>query len=207
MAQLGIMKNSTPDRLACVDLPAFPLQLLLRRHPEWADYPAAVVAEDKPQGLLLWVNEKARQQGVLPGLRYAAAFSLATGLRAGVVALAESKKAVSDLTYSLMRFTPEVEPSAEEPGVFWLNGTGLQHLYASPQKWAYAIHQDLRARGIHGKSCARLHALRRLRRRQIKKGDYDLSRSRRRAQRRTRGAAQSLEYRTRVPRYTFSTRH
>src|SRR5258705_12836102 len=105
------MKTSTADRLSCVDLPAFPLQLLLRRNPEWADHPAAVVAEDKPQGLLLWVNEKARQQGVLPGLRYAAAFSLATGLRAGVVAPAESKKAVNSLTHSLRRFTPEVEPS------------------------------------------------------------------------------------------------
>jgi len=148
VAPLGIMKNSIPDRLACVDLPDFPLQLLLRRHSEWAGYPVAVVAEDKPQGLLLWVNEKARQKGVLPGLRYAAAFSLATGLRVGAVALAESKKAVSDLTYSLMRFTPEVEPSAEEPGVFWLNGAGLQNLYASPRQWAYAIHQDLRARGF-----------------------------------------------------------
>ena len=142
------MKNSTPDRLACVDLPAFPLQLLLRRHPEWAGHPAAVVAEDKPQGLLLWVNEKARQQGVLPGLRYAAAFSLATGLRAGAVAPTESKKAVTDLTRSLGRFTPEVEPSAEEPGVFWLNGAGLQRLYASPLKWAYAIHKDLRVQGF-----------------------------------------------------------
>src|SRR5882724_12809459 len=95
----GVMRSFAVVRLACVDLPAFPLQLLLRRHPEWAAYPAAVVAEDKPQGLLLWVNEKARQQGVLPGLRYAAAFSLASTLRAGAVALAESKKAVSDLTY------------------------------------------------------------------------------------------------------------
>ena len=30
------MKISTAGRLACVDLPAFPLQLLLRRHPDWA---------------------------------------------------------------------------------------------------------------------------------------------------------------------------
>jgi protein ImuB len=142
------MKNSTPGRLACVDLPAFPLQLLLRRHPDWSGYPAAVVAEDKPQGLVLWVNEKARKFGVLPGLRYAAAFSLATTLRAGEVAPAESEKAVADLTQRLMRFTPEVEPSTEEPGVFWLNGSGLQHLYASPQKWAYAIHQDLRAQAL-----------------------------------------------------------
>jgi protein ImuB len=142
------MKISTPDRLACVDLPAFPLQLLLRRHPDWAGHPAAVVAEDKPQGLVLWVNEKARQQGVLPGLRYAAAFSLASTLRAGKVAPAESKKAVTELTRHLMRFTPEVEPSAQEPGVFWLNGAGLQRLYASAQKWSYAVHQDLRSRGF-----------------------------------------------------------
>ena len=142
------MKSFTPDRLACVDLPAFPLQLLLRRHPEWRTYPAAVVAEDKPQGLILWVNEKARQQGVLPGLRYAAAFSLATALRAGAVSPAEIKKVVSELTHRLMYFTPEVEPATDEPGVFWLNGAGLQRLYASAQKWAEAIHRDLRAQGF-----------------------------------------------------------
>jgi protein ImuB len=145
------MKSFIPGRLACVDLPAFPLQLLLRRHPEWSAYPAAVVAEDKPRGLILWVNEKARRQGVLPGLRYAAAFSLASTLRAGVVAPAETKKAVSELAHRLMRFTPEVEPSADEPGVFWLNGAGLQRLYASPQKWASAIHKDLCAQGFAAK--------------------------------------------------------
>jgi protein ImuB len=142
------MKSSTPGRLACVDLADFPLQLLLRRHPEWSAHPVAVVAEDKPQGLVLWVNEKARQQGVLPGLRYAAAFSLATALRAGAVPPAERTKAVNELAHRLMRFTPEVEPSADEPGVFWLNGAGLQYLYSSVQKWAYAIHNDLSAQGF-----------------------------------------------------------
>ena len=139
------MKSSMPGRLACVDLAAFPLQLLLRRHPDWGGYPVAVVAEDKPQGLVLWVNEKARQQGVLPGLRYAAAFSLTSALRAGEVPPAETKKAVNELVQRLMRFTPEVEPSMDEPGVFWLNGSGLQRLYASAHRWAYAIHSDLRA--------------------------------------------------------------
>jgi len=142
------MKNSTAGRLACVDLPAFPLQLLLRRHPGWAGCPVAVLAEDKPQGLILWVNEKAREFGVLPGLRYAAAFSLAGTLRAGEVSPAESEKAISDLTQRLQRFTPEVEPSVQEPGVFWLNGSGLRHLYASPRKWADAIDQDFRAQGF-----------------------------------------------------------
>jgi protein ImuB len=142
------MKSFTPDRLACVDLPAFPLQLLLRRHPEWSAYPAAVVAEDKPQGLVLWVNEQARRQGVLPGLRYAAAFSLASALRAGVVPPAEIKTSVRELTQRFLRFTPEVEPAADEPGVFWLNGAGLQRLYSSVHEWAHAIHKDLRARQL-----------------------------------------------------------
>ena len=143
------MKSSIPGRLACVDLPAFPLQLLLRRHPDWAGHPAAVVAQDKPQGLVLWVNESARRQGVLPGLRYAAAFALASTLRAGEVSPAESEKALGDLTQRLMRFTPEVEPAAQEPGVFWLNGAGLQRLYASPKQWASAMQQDLSAQGFN----------------------------------------------------------
>ena len=129
--------------LACVDLPVFPLQLLLRRHPEWTALPAAVVAEDKPQGVILWVNEKARQFGVLPGLRYAAGFSLAKDLRAGEVAPAEIKQAITILTHCLMRFTPEVEPSTEEPGVFWLNCVGLKLLYPSANKWARALHEAI----------------------------------------------------------------
>jgi protein ImuB len=139
------MKHSTPGRLGCVDLPAFPLQLLLKRHPEWNAYPAAVVAEDKPQGLVLWVNEKARQLGVLPGLRYAAALSLASGLHAAEVSPAEIEKAITELTHRLMRFTPEVEPSTQEPGVFWLNGKGLKWLYSSPRKWAQVLHASVEA--------------------------------------------------------------
>jgi len=142
------MKYSAPDRLACVDLPAFPLQLLLKCHPQWAGQPAAVVAEDKPQGLILWVNEKARQSGVLPGWRYAAAFSLAPELRAGEVLPAEIDKAVKVLTSQLTCFSPEVEPSAQEPGVFWLNRTGLDRLYPSAAKWVYALHEAMRARGF-----------------------------------------------------------
>ena len=143
------MKNPTLGRLACVDLPAFPLQLLLKRHPEWAAHPAAVVAEDKPQGLILWVNESARHLGVLPGLRYTAALSLTSGLRAGEVSSTEIEKAVTELTHRLMGFSPEVEPAAQEPGVFWLNGKGLKLLYSSPGKWAQALHASVQACAFH----------------------------------------------------------
>jgi protein ImuB len=116
---------------------------MLRRHPEWTAQPVAVVAEDKPQGLVLW-STKGRQLGVLPG-RYAAALSLAGGLRAGEVAPKEIERAVDALTQRLIRFTPEVEPSAQDAGVFWLNGAGLKRLYASPRSWGYTICQEMEA--------------------------------------------------------------
>ncbi len=138
------------DRLACVNLQAFPLQILLKRHPEWDVRPAAVVAEDKPQGTILWVNGKARRAGVLPGLRYAAGSSLAPNLRAGVVFSSEVEKEVTALTNRFMRFTPQVEASQEEPGVFWLSGSGLGLLYPSLNKWARAVHQEIQDRGFKG---------------------------------------------------------
>ena len=136
------------ERLACVSLPAFPLQLLLRSHPDWAGYPAVVIDEDKPQGSVLWVNDTALRAGVFPGHRYAAALSLAAGLRAGEVSPAETAQAVAALTRQLMRFTPEVEPSAQEPGIFWLNGSGLKRLYDSPKIWARAFHTEIKAQNF-----------------------------------------------------------
>jgi len=139
------------DRLACVNLPAFPLQLLLRRHPEWAAYPVAVVAEDKPQAAILSMNGKARSAGVLPGLRYSAGSSLAPDLRAGVVLPGEIKKEMAALTKRFLRFTPEIEPSQEEPGVFWLNGIGLSLLYLSLEQWARAVRADVEAQGFRAR--------------------------------------------------------
>ena len=136
------------DRLACADLAEFPLQLLLKRHPEWSAYPAAVIAEDKPQANILWMNEKARRAGVRPDLRFAAAASLAPDLRAGVVPLSEIGKEMAALTERLRRFTPDVEASHEEPGVFWLSGRGLSLLYPSPEEWVVAVHRDIEAVGF-----------------------------------------------------------
>jgi len=136
------------DRLACVSVPAFPLQLLLRRHPEWAAYPVAVVAEDRPQGLILWVSERTRRAGVLPGLRYAEGLSLMPDLRAGVVPPAEIKEGIEALTERLTRFTPEIEPASKEPGAFWLSAAGLSLLHPSLEQWARSIRSDLGAAGF-----------------------------------------------------------
>jgi protein ImuB len=136
------------DRLACVYVPALPLQLLLRRHRGEESGPAAVVAEDRPGALVLWVNEAARAAGVLPGLRHAAALSLCPGLRAGTVEEAELRGAVEELTEHLRRFSPEVEPAPTEPGVLWLNAAGLLNLFRSLEAWAALIREALAEAGF-----------------------------------------------------------
>jgi len=136
------------DRLACVDLPALPLQLLLMEHPEWHGHPAAVVAEDRPQALLLWINDQARRSGIHPGQRYAAALALDSHLRAGVVPENSIERCVASLSDRLRLHTPGVEPSAAEPGVFWLDARGLEPLYLSLSSWARSIGLSLREAGF-----------------------------------------------------------
>ena len=131
------------DRLACVDLPALPLQILLRRYPDWENQPAAVVERDKPQAPILWVEERARERGILPGMRYAAALSLCADLRAGVVEEHEVEETVTRILDRLSHFSPSVEPSSGEPGIFWLDASGLHHLYPSLAAWASEIRTEL----------------------------------------------------------------
>ena len=133
------------DRRACVDLRALPLQLLLRDRPEWAAHPTAVVAEDRPQGLILWVNERARRRRILPGARYAEGLALAADLRARVVPESAVAEAVQAVTALLRRFSPGVEPSDEEPGLSWLDASGLERLHPSLEAWARGITLALRA--------------------------------------------------------------
>lgn len=136
------------DRTACVDVRALPLQLLLRRCPAWREVPAAVVDRDTPSGAVRYVNAAARARGVVPGMRYAAGLALARDLRAGVVHDAELDAASADILERLWDFSPRVEPSASERGVFWLDASGMRHLYPSLETWAVRLRDALRAADI-----------------------------------------------------------
>lgn len=136
--------------VACVDIPALPLQLLWRRRPDWREFPVVVVDEDRPQGKVLWADEKARRQRILPGQRYAHALSLARELRAGVVTAGESSAAVDGLAAALRLHSPSVEPARERPGSFWLDGNGLNWIFASAEAWARSLDQVLTEQGLIG---------------------------------------------------------
>lgn len=45
----------------------------------------------------------------------------------------------------LFRASPRIEPSIEEPGVFWLDGTGILPLFPSPRAWGEAIAREIAA--------------------------------------------------------------
>jgi protein ImuB len=158
-----------PPAVACVDLPALPLQLLLKRQPELLGHPVCVVDEDKPLGKVLWVNEKARRAGILSGMRYAAALSLTSDLRAGVVDADELQAGIERVIDRLLDFSPDVEdvPSGlkkqsspkrekhrwvqafeQEPGVFWVNVGGLEALFPDLAAWSRGVRDHLERAGF-----------------------------------------------------------
>jgi protein ImuB len=134
--------------LACINVPDLPLQLLQRRHPEWRRRPVAVAADGGPQARLTSVNRDAHALGVVVGMRYAEALSIAPHLRAGVVSAAEQARLVAALARLLQRYSPGVEPSSDEPGVFWADAAGLDGLYESAASWAGAVVAALEKVGL-----------------------------------------------------------
>lgn len=135
-------------RIACVDLPAFPLQLVLRAHPEWRDDPVVVVDEDRALGVVLHANRAARAQRIAPGLRFAQAQSLAARVHAEVVGNEALQRAVAEVHAVLLRLSPHVEPSREPPGVFWADPNGLERLHESVDRWAARVRAAVEALGF-----------------------------------------------------------
>jgi protein ImuB len=127
--------------IACLDVPALPLQIVWRREPAWRAHPVVVIDDDRPQGIVQWACERARNTGVLAGQRYAHALSLCSGLRARVVPPEQIEATIIELRAMLHRLSPEVEPHVE-PGTFWLSGDGLERLVgtAAPRDaWGHSI--------------------------------------------------------------------
>ena len=131
-------------RLACIELPAFALQLLCRRHPNWKAMPVAVIEEEHPQARILWVNRRSKRSGILPGQRYSHGLSLSADLRAGVVDEAEIVRGLEQVHRKLLQFSPDVEILREQPGVFWLDVQGLDHLFPNWKQWAKKIQTEIR---------------------------------------------------------------
>ncbi|MFW5690128.1 MAG: hypothetical protein ACOC1U_11205, partial [Spirochaetota bacterium] len=140
--------RSSMVRLACISLPKIDLQIVALRHPEWKALPAAVITEEKPLGRITAANRAAYASGVQPGMRYAAALSICPELRAGVVT-PEEREALRQRLVSLLRgFSPQIEPAAHDPALFWINAGGLGRIYGTTEAWAGAVEREIEASGL-----------------------------------------------------------
>jgi protein ImuB len=135
------------ERIACVVVPALPLQLVLQDQPRWRDQPVVVVRDDRPQAPVLWANAIARHARVLPGMTFAAARSLVSELRAAAVTPERIDEVNGKLFVALAGYSPRVEPVIADPGAFWLDPNGIVPLYGSLASWASTLATDLQARG------------------------------------------------------------
>lgn len=145
------------NRLACVDVPALPLQILLRRHPQWRDEPTAVLTEDRVHARIRWANRQAVRRGVRPGMPQVAAAACCPELRMGHVREKEVESEVARLAERLHRWSPQVESASTlgaqlssfaAAGSFWLRASGLSTLFGPLPVWAEALRRDLAEAGF-----------------------------------------------------------
>lgn len=134
--------------LACIDIPALPLQLALREHPDWRLHPVVMVQEDRPEALILYANRPAQKLSIHPGLRFNQAQALSSQLHAAIfdpIALEHERDALFKL---LTRFSPGVEPDKYSSGIFWLDASGLRRMYRTTPQWGKKILSVLQQRQL-----------------------------------------------------------
>ena len=134
--------------MACISIPSFALQLLVLREPLWRDYPVAVVSEEKPSGIVLEINRKAKDSGVRSGMRFSQALTLAADLHACALGPEEITAGVQRVLGILLGYSPEIEPFELSPGVFWINASGFGRLHSSLESWAEELLNGLKGHGF-----------------------------------------------------------
>ncbi len=130
-------------RIACVDVPALALQLVIRAHPEWDGDPVVVVEDDRPLAPIVWANRAARAHKIRRGMSFAQAKALSATLHAEVVAETALDAAIDELFDVLVPYSPSIEPMLVQPGLFWLDPRGMQTLFGNLERWAARVHEKL----------------------------------------------------------------
>ena len=134
----------TVKRIACVDVPALALQLVLRAHPEWASDPVVVVEDDRPRAQIVWANRAARAVSIHRGMCFSEAKALSSVLHAEVLDPHALDQAIEALFEVLLKLTPHVEPALDQAGLFWVDPSGLSGLFGDLKRWASTVENALR---------------------------------------------------------------
>jgi protein ImuB len=136
-------------RIACLRLPALPLQWLYRQQPDWRGRKVAWLEQLKPDSPLRYLSPQAEALGLTVGMRYASALGLVPDLLAGscdLGALSQAEKAILKL---VRRFTPGIRRGSGHlaNGLYSLDARGLSMAFGGMRNWARQLVTSLRRHG------------------------------------------------------------
>lgn len=157
------------DRLACISLPSFALQVALQRAASRPTMPLAVVKDDRPTSLVVHLNRAARDQGLRTGMRYSEALALVCDLKAVTVSPELLDAVRQKIHETLLCWSPQVEACPFDSASFWVGAGGLQGLYGGEAQWGASIRTAVAALGYRATVVVGL----------TRGGTYVLARSRR----------------------------
>src|SRR5690242_5524317 len=130
---------------ACIFVPDFPVEAIVRADPELRDHPVAVLEGKPPLEKVVSVNEEARHEGVHSGMTKLQAELCESVTLRDRSELQESAahRALLDCALS---FSPQVEDVA--PDAVLLDLSGLEKLFGTVPKIAWKISQCASAMGL-----------------------------------------------------------
>lgn len=139
------------ERIACLWLPEFALQVHRRQHPKLAGQKLAIVDRDHPLGKIMEIERGASNHAVFAGMRYSQALSLDLELCCVVWDAHAVAAAQQEIARSCLDWTPDVECFPEVAGVVWLFYSGMQRLFPQLEAWGQSLLEKLGAQGWEAK--------------------------------------------------------
>ena len=128
-------------RIACVIIPDFPLLVELMADSIPYDTPAVLIENENKRGKVLFLTSRAVIEGVNLDMTIAQAQAICPDLTALIRDLEREDKEIKRVIKKLYSISPLVERS--DPGVFYLDLSGLERLYKSEEEIASKIIQKI----------------------------------------------------------------
>ncbi|MBZ0113015.1 MAG: DNA polymerase Y family protein, partial [Thermoanaerobaculia bacterium] len=133
-----------PHRIACLEIPLFPLAARLRSEPDLKDEPAIILQGKAHAARVVAASRRARRAGIRPG----ATLNQARALLPGIVIRARDDTCERSARESLFEvaesFSPRVEE--EEPGIVYLDIDGCErHFKGENPERELGLHLELAA--------------------------------------------------------------
>ena len=136
-------------RTACLRLPQFPLQVLLRQRPEWRAERVVWLETLKADARVRYLTSAAAQVGVQVGARYATVLGVVPNLFAGTCSSEDLQRADEEILRLLRQFSPHIRRRSQqvEQGLYLLDASGLGKAFKGYKRWAGELVRSFRKQG------------------------------------------------------------